>query len=98
VVERLAITVVPQIIQLGAQQFREGIDLSAENFYRRLPHFTGTPECHAPSVDEFRTLYASLIRRNEQVLSIHTSSRMNQTVARHGRRPTNFGPRQDRGH
>ena len=82
VVERLGITVVPQIIQLGAQHFREGVDLSAEEFYRRLPHFIGTPECHPPSVDEFRTLYASHIRHNEQVLSIHTSSRMNQTIAR----------------
>ena len=80
--ERLGITVLPQIIQLGAQQFRDGVDLSADEFFRRLPHFSGMPESHPPSVDEFRALYASLIRRNEQLLSIHTSSRMTQTMAR----------------
>ncbi len=80
--ERLGITVLPQMIQLGAQQFRDGIDLTAEEFFRRLPHYNGMPESHPPSVDEFRALYASLIRRNEHVLSIHTSSRMTQTVAR----------------
>lgn len=82
VAERLDITVVPQIIQLGAQHFRDGVDLTPEEFFRRLPHYTGMPDVQPPSVDQFRSLYASLIRRNAQVLSIHTSARMNHTVAR----------------
>jgi len=80
--ERLGLTVVPQIIQLGAQHFREGVEVTAEEFFRRLPHYTNMPSVYPPSVDEFRALYAARIRRNEQILSIHTSSRMNQTIAR----------------
>jgi DegV family protein with EDD domain len=80
--ERLGITVVPQVIQLGTQQFRDGVDVTAEEFFRRLPHYTGMPDVLPPPVDEFRTLYASLIRRNEQVLSVHTSSRMSHTLMR----------------
>ncbi len=80
--ERLGITVVPQIIQLGSQQFREGVDLTAEEFFRRLPHHAGMPTAHPPSVDEFRALYASHIRHNEHILSLHTSSRMSQTIGR----------------
>ncbi|HLF25705.1 MAG TPA: DegV family protein [Anaerolineae bacterium] len=80
--ERLGITVVPQIIQLGSQQFREGADLEAEEFFRRLPHFIGMPAAQPPSVDEFRTLYATHTRRNEQILSIHTSARMSTTIGR----------------
>lgn len=82
VAERLGITIVPQIIQLGVQRFRDGIDLTAAEFFRRLPHYTGMPESHPPSVDQFRALYAAHIRRNEQILSIHTSSRMNETIQR----------------
>ena len=82
VAERLGITVVPQVIQLGLQQFRDGLDLTAEEFFRRLPHYNGMPQLQPPPVDVFRSLYASLIRRNAQVLSIHTSARMNETVAR----------------
>jgi DegV family protein with EDD domain len=82
VAERLGITVVPQRIQLGVQQFRDGVELTSVEFFRRLPHYTGMPEAHSPPVDEFRALYASRIRKNEQILSIHTSSRMSQTIAR----------------
>ena len=80
--ERLGITVVPHVIQIGSQQFREGVELSAEDFFRRLPHVSGAPSAQPPAADEFRALYAARIRRNEHILSIHTSSRMNSTIAR----------------
>jgi len=78
--ERLGITVVPQIIQFGQQRFREGVDLDAEEFFRRLPHYPDMPEALPPSVDDFRTLYGGRIKRDEQILSIHTSSRMSNTL------------------
>lgn len=80
--ERLGITVVPQIIQIESQTYRDGIDLSAVEFFRKLPHFAEMPVAHPPSVEEFRALYSGHIRRNEQVLSIHTSSRMTHTLDR----------------
>ena len=80
--ERLGITVMPQMIQLGTQTFRDGIDLTALDFFRRLPHYNAIPAAHSPSVEEFRALYAARIKRNEQILSIHTSSRMTQTITR----------------
>ena len=80
--ERLGITVVPQIIQLGTQTFRDGVDLTSADFFRRLPHYDGLPSAHPPPVEEFRALYAARIRRNEQILSIHTSARMTHTIDR----------------
>ena len=80
--ERLGVTVVPQILQIGNQSLREGVDLSHREFFRRLPHHNSMPALQPPSVDEFRSLYAARIRRNEHVLSIHTSSKMTQTTAR----------------
>jgi DegV family protein with EDD domain len=80
--ERLDITVLPQTIQIGTQTFRDGIDLTSTDFFRRLPHVNDMPVAHAPSVEDFRALYASHIRHNDQVLSIHTSTRMAHTVNR----------------
>jgi len=37
--DRLGVTVVPQSIQFGRQTYREGVDISAEEFFRRLPHY-----------------------------------------------------------
>ncbi len=79
--ERLGVTIVPQIIQFGRQSYREGVDISAEEFFRRLPHYSVLPTLAPPSADVFRDLYAEKIKQNKQILSIHMSSKMNDTVA-----------------
>jgi DegV family protein with EDD domain len=79
--ERLGVTVVAQTIQFGRQAFREGVDISTEEFFRRLPHYATLPVLHPPSVDVFRDLYSEKLKQNKQILSIHTSSKMGRTVA-----------------
>ena len=79
--QRMGVTVIPQTIQFGRQTYREGVDLSTEEFYRRLPHYASLPAMTPPSVDTFRELYADKIKQNKQILSIHISSKMSKTVA-----------------
>ncbi|MFN8597958.1 MAG: DegV family protein [Anaerolineae bacterium] len=79
--QRMGVTVIPQTIQFGRQTYREGVDLSTEEFYRRLPHYATLPAMTPPSVDTFRELYADKIKQNKQILSIHISSKMSKTVA-----------------
>ncbi len=79
--ERLGVTIVPQTLQFGRQTFREGIDITTEDFYRRLPHYATLPTMHPPSVDVFRDLYSEKLKQNKQIISIHTSSKMGRTVA-----------------
>ncbi len=79
--ERLGVTIVPQTIQFDRQSYREGIDITTEEFFRKLPHYAALPTLHPPSTDVFRDLYAEKIRQNKQILSIHISSKMSKTVA-----------------
>jgi DegV family protein with EDD domain len=79
--ERLGVTIVPQTIQFGRQTFQEGVDITTEDFYRRLPHYATLPTMHPPSVDVFRDLYSEKLKQNKQIISIHTSSKMGRTVA-----------------
>jgi DegV family protein with EDD domain len=79
--ERLGVTVLPQTLQFAKQTYREGVDISSEEFFRRLPHYSIPPTLHAPTADTFRDLYASTLRQNRQILSIHISSKMSETVA-----------------
>jgi DegV family protein with EDD domain len=79
--DRLGVTVVPQAIQFGRQTYREGVDITAEEFFRRLPHYGTLPGLHPPAADTFRELYAEKFRQNKQILSIHISSKMSDTVA-----------------
>lgn len=78
--QRLGVTVVPQTILFGRQAYREGVDLSDEEFFRRLPHYAALPTLQSPAADIFRDLYAEKLRQNKQILSIHVSSKMNETM------------------
>jgi DegV family protein with EDD domain len=79
--DRLDVTVVPQTLYFGKQAYREGIDIAAEEFFRRLPHYAALPTLHPPAADTFRDLYAEKLRQNRQILSIHLSGKMNDTIA-----------------
>jgi DegV family protein with EDD domain len=79
--ERLGVTVLPQTLQFAKQTYREGVDISSEEFFRRLPHYSTPPTLHSPAADTFRDLYANTLRQNRQILSIHISSKMSDTVA-----------------
>ena len=79
--ERLGVTIVPQAIEFGRQTYQEGVDISSEEFFRRLPHHATLPTLHPPSVDVFRDLYSEKLKQNKQILSIHISSKMSKTVA-----------------
>ena len=75
-----AIHVVPLVVQLGSQSFRDGIDLSPAEFYRRLEQGQhGTTS--QPSVGAFAELYRNLLSDHAAIVSIHISAKLSGTVA-----------------
>ncbi len=79
VVHRYNITVVPLEIRFGAQTYREGVDINADGFFRKLNESGPLPALIAPSVDRFAEVYAHLNRETDQILSIHLSRAMHPT-------------------
>jgi len=79
--EELGVTVVPLEISFGTQKFLEGVDLTTEEFFRRVAHSPEMPTAAAPSVEEFLQVYATLNQSTDQILSLHVSSKLNQTCA-----------------
>jgi DegV family protein with EDD domain len=80
--QRLGVTVVPLTIQFGRQYFKEGIDLTEDEFFNRMATSAQPPTLHAPAADDFRTVYGSLIKSADKILSLHISSKLSQTCAR----------------
>jgi len=87
--QELGVTVVPLEISFGAQKLREGIDLTMDEFFRRVAHSPVMPTATAPTVEEFRQVYAVLNRATDQILSLHVSSKLNRTC-RHARIAADF--------
>ena len=79
IVERYNIEIVPLTIQLGAQTFREGIDIDADGFFRLASRDRPSASLTAPPVDVFADLYKRLNRETDQILSLHMSRQMSQT-------------------
>ncbi len=78
-IDRYGIVVVPLEIQFGSQRFREGVDIDAEEFFRRVSHGGPMPAVAAPSVADFSAAYERVRRETDQIISIHRSRQLDMT-------------------
>lgn len=77
----LGITVIPLNIHVGERTFLDGVDLTREEFYARLPGFTPAPRTAAPGPEVFAQTYERLANEGAQaILSIHISESLSATV------------------
>ena len=80
-VDKYQIAVIPLHINQGEKSFRDGVDLSREEFYARLPEYKPSPSTAAPSPEVFRQKYEQLADEGAQsILSIHISESLSATV------------------
>jgi DegV family protein with EDD domain len=77
---RLGIDVVPLTVRFGDEQFRDGIDLSPEQFYDRLPTTTVQPSTSQPTPEQFTVVYRRLLDAGDTVVSVHISSKLSGTL------------------
>jgi len=74
IAEQFDIEVVPSILIIDGKEYADGIGISREEFYRRLPSFRTQPTTAAPSIGDFSSHYDKLLTRGcEHILSIHAA-------------------------
>jgi DegV family protein with EDD domain len=81
--ERLAeldIHVVPLVVTLDGQSFRENVDIQSDEFYRLLAATDSLPTTSQPSVGDFAELYRQLATSDPDILSIHMTSGLSGTL------------------
>ena len=79
VVKELGITVIPLIVRFGENLYRDGIDLTNEQFYQRLTTGKILPVTSVPSPATFATAYDKLAEETDQILAIIVSSKLSGT-------------------
>ena len=72
--ETLGITVVPQLVQFGAEGFRDRVDLSADQFYARLAQSRDLPTTAAAAPGQFAQVYAGRLAEGGEVVSLHVAA------------------------
>lgn len=81
VVRRYNIAVIPLHINQGDESFLDGIELTREEFYARLPDYKPAPTTSTPSPEAFRQKFEQLADEGAQsILSIHISESLSATV------------------
>lgn len=79
--DRLGVTVVPLRVRFGDDEFRDGVDLSSDGFYRRLAADTAHPTTSQPSPEDFVAVYRPLLSApDDTVVSIHISAKLSGTL------------------
>src|SRR6266508_5418145 len=82
-IEEHELEVIPSILVLDGKEYADGIGLSREDFYKRLPSLQisspqgAQPTTAAPSIGEFASRYDSLLTRGcDHILSIHAAGKL----------------------
>ena len=81
VAEELGISIVPLDIHFGDEILRDGIDITAAEFFRRLERSPEIPTSSPPSRSTFERVYSELSKTTDEIISIHISSKLSQTCA-----------------
>jgi len=78
-VRELGIRVVPIYIRFGENTYRDGVDISNEEFYSMLASTKVHPATSQPNPEDFASVYKEYCDKTEGIVSIHISSRISGT-------------------
>ena len=75
----LGITVVPVYVRFGETVYRDGVDITHDEFYQRLQESPVHPTTSQPPPADFADVYRTLSREADAVVSIHVTSKLSGT-------------------
>jgi DegV family protein with EDD domain len=77
--QELGITVVPLYVQFGNESYRDNVDLSTEEFYRKLETSKIHPTTATATPAEFAQLFTKLAEETKEILTITLSEKFSVT-------------------
>ncbi len=78
--EELGITVIPIYVRFGNEAFKDGVEITNEEFYRRLVTGEVFPGTMQPSPADFQEVYEKLAQDADGIISIHLSEKFSGTL------------------
>jgi DegV family protein with EDD domain len=82
--------VVPLYVNFGTESFRDGVDLTGNEFYRRLRESSVMPTTSQPTPRDFHSCYVEL-GRYERILSLHIAASLSGTFQSAGTAAAELG-------
>ncbi|MBM4466625.1 MAG: DegV family protein [Chloroflexi bacterium] len=76
----LGITVVPCNVHFGERTYRDGVDLTSEEFFTKMASSPTLPTTSQPAVGVFEEAYRRLARETDQIISINLPAKLSATL------------------
>jgi DegV family protein with EDD domain len=76
---KLGITEVPLYVRFGEEVYRDRIDITSEDFYRRLINEPKLPSTTQPTPNDFAEVFKKLAKETDEILVIVVSSKLSGT-------------------
>lgn len=74
------ITVIPCYVVIGNETYKDGVEITADRFYSRLPDLPRLPSTSQPTIADFQGVYQRLLDQGHQIISIHVSAKLSGTL------------------
>ena len=78
--KELDITVVPLYVRFGNDVYRDKVDISDEEFYKKLVSGETFPATSQPIPLDFKQVYEELAKDADGIVSVHLSSKLSGTI------------------
>jgi DegV family protein with EDD domain len=78
--QAIGVLVIPNRILVDGYVLRDGIDITASQFYAHLPRAKSPPSTQPAPVGDFYQAYLETLQHGAAVVSIHVSSKLSQVV------------------
>jgi DegV family protein with EDD domain len=79
VAREMNISVIPLNVHFGTEIFKDGFDLSSDDFYRKLERSNVLPQTSAPSPGIFADFFDTIAEKNSEILAIFLSHKFSAT-------------------
>jgi DegV family protein with EDD domain len=78
-IEEFGITVVPEYLRFGQKLYRDRVDITEDEFYRRLIKDPLHPSTTQPSPQDFADVYKKLAKEADGIISLHVTGKLSGT-------------------
>ncbi|HTY82477.1 MAG TPA: DegV family protein, partial [Dehalococcoidales bacterium] len=76
---KLGVTVIPLYVRFGEEIYKDRVEITPEDFYRRLVNEPKLPSTTQPSPNDFLEVYQKLSAETDEILVVTISSKMSGT-------------------
>lgn len=79
IARKMNISVIPLNVHFGTEMFKDGVDLSSNEFYHKLERSHVLPQTSAPAPGVFADFFDTIAEKNSEILAIFLSHKFSAT-------------------